>query len=244
VTRASNGIRSSPTTLESEETDQHRRLAPSTDALLFQIDRFEPTPAYIQLERRIRVAVADGALQPEQPLPSVRELAKLLSVSPNTVGRAYAHLSREGVLLARAGGGSAVAPRERLDHQRLQHAREERLQVLSRQTAVRGLALGFEPTEIVEALKRELALHGHSLPATVPTRPLGHDEASLVGARNRLRGVISDVRCGELMAEVTLDVGATQVVAALTRTSRDRLALEPGCKASAYLKATDVTLAR
>ena len=37
---------------------------------------------------------------------------------------------------------------------------------------------------------------------------------------------------------------SAQVVAAVTRTSLDRLQLEPGSKASAYIKATELTLGR
>src|SRR5438067_12468017 len=87
-------------------------------------------PVYIQLERRIRLGVADGTLQPGDHLPSVRDLARRLGLSPNTVGRAYADLSREGVIMARAGGGSEIGARERLDQPALQRGRRERLRVL------------------------------------------------------------------------------------------------------------------
>jgi molybdopterin-binding protein len=209
---------------------------------LFQIDERDPAPAYIQLERRVRVAVADGVLKPGDALPSVRKLAGQIGVSPNTVGRAYADLAREGVIVARAGGGSAIAAHERLDHPTLQRSRQERLLILSRQPAVRGLALGFDASQIVEALKRELASHGHPVPPTIPPTPLGEDEVPLLSSRNRLRGTVASVRAGEMLAEVTLEVPAARVVAAITRVSLDRLGLEPGRKASAYVKASEVTL--
>src|SRR5437870_13716780 len=120
----------------------------------------DPAPVYIQIERRIRMGVADGTLQPGDHLPSVRDLARKLGLSPNTVGRAYADLSREGVVKARAGGGSEIAARDRLDQAGLQRTRLERLRLLARQMAVRGLALGLEPEELVEAVKAELAAHG------------------------------------------------------------------------------------
>src|SRR3979490_2535770 len=73
----------------------------------------DPAPVYVQIERRIRMGVADGTLQPGDHLPSVRDLARQLGLSPNTVGRAYANLSREGVITARAGGGSEIGARAR-----------------------------------------------------------------------------------------------------------------------------------
>src|SRR6266436_6464737 len=123
----------------------------------------DSAPVYVQIERRIRMGVADGTLQPGDHLPSVRELARQLGLSPNTVGRAYANLSREGVITARAGGGSEIGARDRLDQPALLRTRLERLRVLARQMAVRGLALGLEPDEIAEAVRSELAAHGRPI---------------------------------------------------------------------------------
>src|SRR5437660_5068441 len=148
----------------------------------------DPAPVYVQIERRIRMGVADGTLRPGDHLPSVRDLARQLGLSPNTVGRAYAELSREGVIMARAGGGSEIAARDVLDQPALQRSRQERLRVLARQMAVRGLALGLEPDEIVEAVKGELAVHGRPVSGTSVRESLGQEEAPLLSARNRLRG--------------------------------------------------------
>ena len=104
------------------------------DAVL-QLEADDPAPAYVQLERRVRLAVADGTLQPGDRLPSVRHLAGKLGVALNTVGRAYAELAREGVIVARAGGGSEVAPRESLDWTELTRSRQERLRTLGTDAA-------------------------------------------------------------------------------------------------------------
>jgi molybdopterin-binding protein len=203
----------------------------------------DPAPVYIQIERRIRMGVADGTLQPGDHLPSVRDLARKLGLSPNTVGRAYADLSREGTITARAGGGSEIATRERLDQPALQRTRMERLRVLARQTAVRGLALGLEPDEIAEAVRSELAAHGRPVSGARLPETLGEHEAPLLSARNRLRGRVTNVRAGELLAEVTIDVrDGQQVVAAITRTSVERLGLAKDGPVSVYVKATELTL--
>ena len=217
-----------------------------TEALVESLRRLhqdDPAPVYVQIERRIRMGVADGTLQPGDHLPSVRDLARKLGLSPNTVGRAYADLSREGVIMARAGGGSEIAPRERLDQPALRRTRIERLRVLARQTAVRGLALGLEPDEIAEAVKAELAARGRPVSGQSVSETLGEQEAPLLSARNRLRGRIASIRAGELLAEVTIELReGQQVVAAVTRSSVDRLGLEPGGRVSVYVKATELTL--
>src|ERR1700716_2970525 len=156
----------------------------------------DPAPVYVQIERRIRMGVADGTLQPGDHLPSVRDLARQLGLSPNTVGRAYADLSREGVISARAGGGSEIAARDRLDQPALLRNRMERLRVLARQMAVRGLALGFDPDEIADALRTELAAHGRPVSGTPMQATLGQQEAPLLSARNRVRGTVASIRAG------------------------------------------------
>ncbi len=199
----------------------------------------DPAPVYIQIERRIRMGVAEGTLQPGDHLPSVRDLARKLG----PVGRAYADLSREGVVMARAGGGSEIAARDRLDQPALQRTRSERLRALARQMAVRGLALGLEPDEIAEAVKAELAAHGRPVSATAIRQTLGEQEAPLLSARNRLRGRVASIRAGELLAEVTIDLrDGLHVIAAVTRNSVDRLGLEAGSGVSVYVKATELTL--
>ena len=50
-----------------------------------------------QIEAEIKALIVGGALETDEQLPSVRELAMDLSINPNTVQRAYAELERQGV---------------------------------------------------------------------------------------------------------------------------------------------------
>ena len=59
-------------------------------------------------------------------------------------------------------------------------------------------------------------------------------------ARNQLRGTVVSVSLGAVMAEVVVDVGGAQVVAAITKESAERLGLAEGVAATAIIKATDV----
>ncbi len=61
----------------------------------------------------IEADIASGVLQPGDRLPSVRELAASVSVSPNTVASAYKHLRDRGVVLGRGRQGTIVAPATR-----------------------------------------------------------------------------------------------------------------------------------
>ena len=57
----------------------------------------------------MRRLVASGALPAGSPVPSVRDLARDLSVNPATVAKAYQRLSDAGVFAIRRGDGTYVA---------------------------------------------------------------------------------------------------------------------------------------
>ena len=75
----------------------------------FEIDPRAPAPPSEQLADQVRFAIAAGRLTVGQKLPSVRTLAADVLVNPNTVGRAYRALEREGTLESRRGSGMFVA---------------------------------------------------------------------------------------------------------------------------------------
>lgn len=80
-------------------------------ALLFEIFPNTSEPIYLQIETQIRKAIASGRLKKGDQLPSVRALAEQLTVNPNTVSRAYAELTTEGVVESHPGRGVFVAER-------------------------------------------------------------------------------------------------------------------------------------
>ncbi len=110
-------------------------------------------PIYRQIVDQVCRAVATGKLAAGEQMPSVRTLAEQLVLNPNTVGRAYADLIREGVLEGQQGRGVFVAQRRPV------YTRAERLRRLepSLEGFVNdGIHLGFSPDELREALERKL----------------------------------------------------------------------------------------
>ena len=75
---------------------------------------------------------------------------------------------------------------------------------------------------------------------------LRREEASHdVSARNRLRGVVREVKVEGLLAQVEIDVTApTRLVAIVTREAATALGLEPGVAAAGVVKATSVMVER
>ncbi len=68
-----------------------------------------PGPKYLGLSRALRDAIRGGDLAPNAQLPTVRDLAWRLHLTPGTVARAYQLATQEGLLAATVGRGTFVA---------------------------------------------------------------------------------------------------------------------------------------
>jgi molybdopterin-binding protein len=76
-------------------------------------------------------------------------------------------------------------------------------------------------------------------------RRLKGDRTAGVSARNRLTGVVREVKIEGLLAQVELDVtGPARVVAVITREAAEQLGLKRGMSATALVKATSVLIER
>jgi molybdopterin-binding protein len=70
-------------------------------------------------------------------------------------------------------------------------------------------------------------------------------EQQTLSARNRLEGVVREVKVEGLLAQVELDVTkGARLVAVITRESAEALGLEPGVAAAGVVKATSVMVER
>ena len=66
-----------------------------------------------------------------------------------------------------------------------------------------------------------------------------------LSGRNQLPGEVVSVKLGGIMAEVTIRLpGGEEIVAAITRSSTERLGLEAGQQVVAIIKATEVMIGK
>lgn len=87
----------------------------------FHISPGSELPIYRQIMRQITDAIAAGRLQNGEKVPSHRDLAENLVISPLTVKKAYEELEREGLLQTLRGRGTfvnAMPTREDLERHR------------------------------------------------------------------------------------------------------------------------------
>ena len=121
--------------------------------MFISIDPSGDAPIFRQIAQQIKTAVAMGRLQPEEPLPSVRQLAVELAVNPNTVARAYLDLEIEGVIYKRQGAGTFVSS------QGVEMSKGERRRLLNElleKSLVEGVNLGLSERELRDAFERVL----------------------------------------------------------------------------------------
>ncbi len=73
------------------------------------IDVKNRMPIYEQLVENISKMVLSGVFLPNEPIPSVRQLASELGINPNTIQKAYSELERRGIIYSVKGRGSFVS---------------------------------------------------------------------------------------------------------------------------------------
>lgn len=71
-----------------------------------------------------------------------------------------------------------------------------------------------------------------------------HHSTARVSARNRFRGVVTSVTSDTVMAQVELACGPFRVVSLMSSEAVKELGLEPGVRAMASIKATNVVVER
>jgi molybdopterin-binding protein len=113
------------------------------------------------------------------------------------------------------------------------HLNVKRIQALARSGRLPGRRVGrrwlFDDRDLDAALGR-------------PFQPesIGLD----LSARNQLRGQVLAIHIEGLMAEVRIAIGDQELVAVITRSSTERLALKVGDSAVAVIKSTEVMIGK
>lgn len=114
------------------------------------IDAKSPLPIYQQVVQAIKLEILSGRLRDNDLLPSIRDLAKLLKLNPNTVAKAYYALEAEGFSENRSGSGSRVkVPAVRQDF-----LRKAILESEFRNFLEKAFSLGFTLQDINQLVAR------------------------------------------------------------------------------------------
>jgi GntR family transcriptional regulator len=108
---------------------------------------------YRQITDQIKDAIAKGTLAGEARLPSIREMARELALSPITVRRAYSDLEAGGYIITRAGLGSFVSgtSRSKLREEKMREIHREMARIVET-AGIFGISIG-EIRRIINEMK-------------------------------------------------------------------------------------------
>jgi len=133
-----------------EESD---RAARKRARFQIRVDDASDQSIYEQIIKQVQEAVATGVLQPNDQLPTVRQLADELDIAPGTVARAYSELERRSVVVTKGIRGTRIAVREpvpvKADHL-------ETLSGLLRPVAVAAFHFGASSQDLRAALEQSM----------------------------------------------------------------------------------------
>jgi GntR family transcriptional regulator len=121
----------------------------------FQIDFADQLSIYDQVVRQVKFAIAGGLLKENELVPSIRELARELTVNPNTVARAYRQLQDDGTLTPVRGTGLAIAAGA---CQRCCDQREEMIRTRLEQVFTEAKKSRLDPAKLQSLVEKQLAV--------------------------------------------------------------------------------------
>ena len=108
-------------------------------------------PIYQQIVDEIELRILNGTYEMGMRLPSVRDLAVLAAVNPNTMQRALAELEEMGLVSTQRNTGRTVTT----DDSAVSRARDTKASLLAEPFLMQMKALGLSRKEVLERLAKE-----------------------------------------------------------------------------------------
>jgi GntR family transcriptional regulator len=117
---------------------------------LIDIDVTSSTPIYVQIVNSIKEGILKGVFEPGEKLPSVRDMAKMMTLNPNTVQKAYKELEREKVVVTIQGRGTFISEeyKPRKDEHKLNEVKE-----IFKKGIIEAFYMGFNKEELINLIR-------------------------------------------------------------------------------------------
>ena len=114
------------------------------------IDNRRGTPIYDQIYKQVKNLIISGEVKENDPLPSIRALAKDLRISVVTTKRAYDELEREGFIYTLPAKGCFVAPK---NTEMLREENLKKIEELIEQIKQLGASCNLTTDDIIDMIK-------------------------------------------------------------------------------------------
>ncbi|MHC1748520.1 MAG: GntR family transcriptional regulator [Cellulosilyticaceae bacterium] len=109
-------------------------------------------PIYLQLMDKIKLSIISGEIKPGAKLDSVRDMAEVAGVNPNTMQRALSELERELLIYSQRTSGRYVTQDEEL----IDRARDEYATAKIEDFTKSLLEIGYTQKELLELIEHYL----------------------------------------------------------------------------------------
>ncbi|MBU3189996.1 GntR family transcriptional regulator [Clostridium bowmanii] len=116
---------------------------------MINIDSRSSKPIYEQIIEKIKENIIKGILKPGDKLPSVRELASLITINPNTISKAYNELERMSAIEVIRGKGTFVVENFQpiMDEEKLKEIRDHMKKII-----IEAHYIGVDKNKLIEIL--------------------------------------------------------------------------------------------
>ena len=117
---------------------------------MIDVDVTSSTPIYTQIVDGVKEGILKGIFEPGEKLPSVRDMAKMMTLNPNTVQKAYKELEREKVVVKARGRGTYISEeyKPRKDEDKLNEVKET-----LKKGIIEAFYMGFDKEEVINFVK-------------------------------------------------------------------------------------------
>ena len=109
-------------------------------------------PIFVQIIERIQLDIIAGVSQPGDKLPSVRELASVAAVNPNTRQKALSELERTGLVYSQRTSGRFITEDAKMIEELKSNLAEEKIY----EFFANMNKLGFEKKEILQLIEKSI----------------------------------------------------------------------------------------
>jgi GntR family transcriptional regulator len=117
---------------------------------MFSPDLGSRKPIYEQLVDKFKEMIIHDVLKINEQIPSVRQLAKVTSINPNTIQKAYRELERQGYICTISGRGNFVCEKIRkVDQEKVDHLKREIQKCVSEL-----LFMGLDKEELLQLIEK------------------------------------------------------------------------------------------
>jgi GntR family transcriptional regulator len=116
---------------------------------MLDLDIRSRKPIYEQLVEKLKELIIHEVLKADEQLPSVRALAKELTINPNTIQKAYRELEHQGYIYSVPGKGSFVAPQAiTMNNEKVEKMKNDLIKLISE-----ALYLGMKKEDILSLIE-------------------------------------------------------------------------------------------